>query len=318
MKAMVSVVGVLLVISCFAEERLESFMKGRRFAVSDYTSGKVCIVEADGSVSWSYAATNSNDVWIMPDNALLFVAGKAVREVSIPDKKIKFEYTSTSTIYGTQRLPNGNTFVAECTGAQLLEVAPDGKVVKTVKLNPGPMEKGKGMLGGTLGSHSYMRNARVLTNGHYLVSHYLGRRVAEYDAEGKEVWTAKMTTGVHSAVRLPNGNTMVALTDGGPTGLREISPSGEIVWSLTADSIRTRYMASPLKFAAGFQVLPNGNILLSNWLGHGQFGRAPHLMEVTRDEKVVWTFDDHVNFKTIASVQVFPKDGEKLEIMNVH
>ena len=304
MKSMVFVVGALLAMSCLAEEKAESYMKGRRMAVSDYSGGKVCIVEADGTVSWSHPAPHSNDVWIMPDNALLFVAGTAVREVSIPDKKVKFEYTSKSTIYGTQRLPNGNTFVAECTGAQLLEVAPDGQVVKTVKLNPGEKEKGR----------VYMRNARALPNGHYLVSHNAGRRVAEYDAEGKEVWTGKLPTGVHSAVRLPNGNTMAAGTDSGPTGLREFNPSGEVVWSLTNEDLPDK----PLKYTTGFQMLPNGNILLSNWVGHGQFGKAPHILEVTRDKKVAWTFNDHVNFKTISSVQVFPKEGEKLEIMNVH
>lgn len=304
MKTMLSVVGALLAMSCLAEEKSESYMKGRRMVVSDYSGGKVCIVEADGTVSWSHPAPNSNDVWIMPDNALLFAAGTAVREVSIADKKVKFEYTSQSTIYGTQRLPNGNTFVAECSGAKLLEVAPDGKVVKTVVLTPRDNEKGG----------AYMRNARALPNGHYLVGHYAGNRASEYDADGKEVWSAKLPTGVHSVVRLPNGNTMLAGADSGPPGLREFNPAGELIWSLTNEDLADK----PLKFMTGFQVLPNGNLLLSNWVGHGQFGKAPHILEVTRDKKVVWTFNDHVNFKTVASVQVFPKKGEKLDIMNVH
>jgi hypothetical protein len=304
MKSLLSIVAILLAVSCVAQEKTESFMKGRRFAVGDYSGCKVAIVEADGTMSWSFPAPNCNDVWILAGGSLLFVAGTEVREVSIADKKVKFEYTSKSSIYGTQRLPNGNTFVAECTGAQLLEVAPDGKVVKTVALTPGDNEKGG----------AYMRNARALPNGHYLVGHYAGRRGSEYDAAGKEVWSAKLPTGVHSIVRLPNGNTMLAGTDSGPTGLREFNPAGELVWSLTNDDLADK----PLKFTTGFQILPNGNILLTNWVGHGQFGKAPHILEVTRDKKVVWTFNDHVNFKTIASVQVFPKEGEKLEIMNVH
>ncbi len=310
MKSMLSILGVVLAVGCVAQEKSESFMKGRRFAVGDYSGSKVAIIEADGTMSWSFPAPNCNDVWILPGDLLLFVAGTAVREVSIADKKVKFEYTSKSTIYGTQRLANGNTFVAECTGAKLLEVAPDGKVVKTLPLAPKDNEKGKD----TPGNGAYMRNARALPNGHYLVGHYAGNRAAEYDAEGKEVWTAKLPTGVHSVVRLPNGNTMLAGTDKGPTGLREFNPAGEVVWSLTNEDL----VDKPLKFTTGFQILPNGNILLTNWVGHGQFGKAPHIMEVTRDKKVVWTFNDHVNFKTIASVQVFPKEGEKLEIMNVH
>ena len=51
----------------------------------------------------------------------------------------------------------------------------------------------------------------------------------------------------------------------------------------------------------GFQRLPNGNTVMSNWLGHGKFGTAPHIIEVTKDRKVVWTFADH---KTIRRLEV--------------
>ena len=43
-------VGLLLASAVSAEDT--SFMKGKRFAVGDYTGGKVCVVEADGSISW--------------------------------------------------------------------------------------------------------------------------------------------------------------------------------------------------------------------------------------------------------------------------
>jgi hypothetical protein len=55
---------------------------------------------------------------------------------------------------------------------------------------------------------------------------------------------------------------------------------------------------------------------MSNWLGHGKLGTAPHLIEVTRDKKVVWTFADHQTMKTISSVQLLdvPGDATKGEI----
>ena len=77
MKSMLSIVGVLLAVSCVAQEKSESFMKGRRFAVGDYSGSKVAIVEADGQMSWSFPAPNCNDVWILPGDSLLFVAGTA-------------------------------------------------------------------------------------------------------------------------------------------------------------------------------------------------------------------------------------------------
>ena len=63
---------------------------------------------------------------------------------------------------------------------------------------------------------------------------------------------------------------------------------------------------------AGFQRLPNGNTVMSNWLGHGQFGKAPHLIEVTPDKKVVWTFSDHKTMRTISSIVLLDIPGDPI------
>jgi hypothetical protein len=60
----------------------------------------------------------------------------------------------------------------------------------------------------------------------------------------------------------------------------------------------------------GLQRLPNGNTVMSNWLGHGKLGTAPHLIEVTPDKKVVWSFADHKTMKTISSVQLLDVPGD--------
>lgn len=75
---------------------------------------------------------------------------------------------------------------------------------------------------------------------------------------------------------------------------------------------------NPLKFLTGFQKLPNGNFLISNWLGHGKLGTAPHLMEVTRGKKIIWTFADHKNVKAIGSIHVFNDDGKPTEAKGRH
>ena len=54
----------------------------------------------------------------------------------------------------------------------------------------------------------------------------------------------------------------------------------------------------------GMQYLPNGNLLLTNWLGHNQFGKAPHAFEITRDKKVVWIYNDFTILKTMSSIQL--------------
>ena len=294
---------VLFLASAVSAENV-SFMQGKRFAVGDYTSGKVCVVEANGKVSWEQKAPTCNDLWIQPDGSILFTTGHGAKEVS-KDGKVKFEYTTPAEVYAVQRLANGNTFVGECTTGRLLEIAPDGHtVVKETRLLPP----------GKSGGHAFIRNVRVLKNGHFLVAHYGGRTAAEYAPDGKAVWTFKAPGGPHSVTRLANGNTLIACSDNGTPGLLEVTPEGKTVWSLTNQDLP----GAPLKFLTGFQKLPNGNMLISNWLGHGKFGTAPHLLEVTPDKKVVWTFNDHTTFKTIATVQVFADDGSPLDADGKH
>ncbi|MHB1309379.1 MAG: YncE family protein [Limisphaerales bacterium] len=263
---------------------------GHRFACADYSQGKVFIVSADARVEWEYDAPNANDLWVLPNGNLLFNTGHGVREVT-REKKVIFDYQSSSEIYACQRLADGNTFIGECNAGRLLHVDPTGRVVKELRLLPAGQD----------GGHAYMRNARHLADGHYLVAHYGDHVVREYDANGKTVREIPAPGGPHSAIRLPDGNTLIACGDG-PGGSRvfEADAAGRTVWEVNRDDLP----GISLKFMAGLHRLPNGNTVMSNWLGHGQFGQAPHLIEITREKRVTWTFADHQTMRTISSVQV--------------
>jgi hypothetical protein len=268
------------------------------FACTDYSQGKVFLVAADGKVEWDYPAPSCNDLWLLPSGNLLFNTGHGVREVT-RDRQVVFDYQSKSEIYACQRLTNGNTFIGECNAGRLLEVEPTGKIAKEIRLLP----EGKD------GGHSYMRNARRLDNGHYLVTHYGEQVVREYDSDGKPLLSIPAAGGPHSAVRLPNGHTLITCGDqrGGARAF-EVDPSGANVWQVQSNELA----GISLKFVAGIQRLSNGNTVICNWLGHGHFGEAPHLIEVTRDKRVVWTFADHKTMRTISSIQLRDEPGNVL------
>lgn len=273
--------------------------KGHLFACTDYSGGKVFIVNADGQIEWEYRAKNCNDLWVLANGNLLFNTGHGVKEVT-RDKEVVFNYESKSEIYACQRLANGNTFVGECNSGRLLEVAPDGTIVKEVKLLPG----------GEDGGHAYIRNARVLDTGNYLVTHYRDEVVKEYDPTGKVVREIAAPGGPHSVCRLPNGNTIVSCGDMKQAAwIFEIDADDNIVWKVEQKELPD----ITLQFVTGFHRLPNGNTVISNWLGHGHLGEEPHIIEVTPDKEVVWTFSDHKNMKTISNVQVLEVPGNPLK-----
>ncbi|MDR2845596.1 MAG: hypothetical protein LBV28_05880, partial [Puniceicoccales bacterium] len=269
-----------------------------------------------GKISWSHPAKESNDLWILPGGTLLFGNGTGAKEVSFKDNTVKFEYTSKSEMFAVQRLANGNTFVGECSSGKLLEIAPDGKtIVKETSTLASKITPKRPLPGG----HTYIRNARALPSGNYLAALYQSGEAVEFNPAGERVWAVKVPGGAHSAVRLANGNTLVSSCDaqvrkGVSPALYEFDATGKEVWKVSNADLDGK----PFHFLSGFQVLPNGNILVSNWLGHGKFGKAPHLLEITRDKKVVWTYADHKQFRTISSVHVFGEGDAPLSGAGSH
>jgi hypothetical protein len=269
------------------------------FACTDYTQNMVFIISDEGKPVWQYPAEQCNDLWVLPDGNLLFNTGKGVKEVT-RDKKVIFSYESGSEIYACQRLSNGNTFVGECNSGLLLEIAPDGKIVKRIKLLPEGVD----------GGHGFMRNARKLENGNYLVAHYGLDKVCEYDSIGQIIREIPVTGGPHSVIRLSDGNTLISCSDhNGDPGIVEIDSNGKVVWQLTKNELP----GIALKFMTGMEVLPNGNIVLTNWLGHNHFGEAPHAFEITREKKIVWVYNDHNILKTMSNIQLLDSDGQTLK-----
>jgi hypothetical protein len=271
-------------------------VRGHRFACADHTQGKIFIIAADGAVEWEYPAPDCDDIWVLPSGNVLCNVGHSVREVA-RDGRVVFEYPSTSEIYACQRLPGGRTFVGECNTGRLLEIEPSGRIAWELRLLP----EGKS------GGHLFIRGARRVAGGRYLVAHYAEEVVREYESDGRIVRSFPAPGGPHSVVRLRNGHTVISLGDlKGGGGVVEVDRAGRTVWEVRGDELA----GVSLKFVAGIQRLANGNTVLCNWLGHGQLGKAPHLIEVTRDKRVVWTYADHRTLRTAAGVQLLDQKGD--------
>ena len=274
------------------------------FVCTDYTQGKVFLISEYGKAIWEYPATHCNDVWMLPNGNILFNTGNGVKEVT-RNKQVVFQYESRSEIYACQRLANGNTFIGESNSGKLLEVNPQGKIIKSINLLPDSVD----------GGYAFMRNARKLANGHYLVAHYGLDVVREYDETGKLVMEIAVKGGPHSVIRLPDGNTLVACSDhNGDPKVVEFDPSGEIVWQVLKNDLP----GIELKFMTGLQRLSNGNTVMTNWLGHNNFGKAPHAIEVTPDKKVVWQFNDFSFMQTMSSIEILDNDLYKKSDQILH
>ncbi len=83
----------------------------------------------------------------------------------------------------------------------------------------------------------------------------------------------------------------------------------QIVWEFTADDAPELN----LTWVSSIRIPKNGDYLVGNFL-RGQEGKGAHAFEVTRDKKVVWTFADHKQFRSVTTVRAVDSiDPSKIE-----
>ncbi len=272
-----------------------------RLLASD--KGKLGIVEPDGRVSWKMPVHGTpHDLALLPGGNILVIDGPSTVLEIDPGKsnevvwsytsKPRAPYTGRVEIHGVQRLDDGLTMIAETGNLRIIEVDRAGTIVREVPLT---VEKPN--------AHRDTRRARKLSNGHYLVCHEGDGVVREYDPRGKVVWSYALDldgrprtpgheghgTEVFNALRLENGNTLIAAGNG--NRVIEVTPAGKVVWKVGPDELP----GIRLHWVTHLQLLPSGNLVFGN--AHAGPDN-PQLIEVTRDDskRVVWTFKDFSNF----------------------
>jgi hypothetical protein len=280
----------------------------------------IAIINSRGEVEWEYPnpdAREIHDIQYLPNGNVLFQTSyttvvevnKQKQVVWKHESRPKAGYSGPVEIHSYQRVDGGLTLIAESGNTRLIEVDQKDQIVKEIPLTVSKPN-----------SHRDTRMVRKLKNGNYLVCHEGEGQVCEYDPSGKIVWSYKLDlagrersaghgpeghgTEVFGAMRLPNGNTMIA--GGNNNRVFEVTPAGKIVWSID----HTELPGITFAWMTTLELLPNGNLIIGNTHAGPE---NPQLIEVSRDKKVVWTFKDHKNFgNNLVAAQVIDVKGRFL------
>ena len=232
---------------------------------------KVLRYGPDGTVVWEYPAEMARDAWALENGNVLFCHNRnydgarhdnpsGVMEVT-PDLRVVFQYATTGQVWSCQRLADGSTLVAAASQGKLLIVGPDGRLRQEIRLRNAP-------------GHSCLRNARQLRDGHFLVAEESAHAAREYIVTGKIVREIKVAFAPFSAVRLENGHTVIC----GQQTMVELDREDHEVWKVEGKD----YPAAGVRWFAGLQVMPNGDLFVCN-----AGGKVPFL-EIARDKRLVW------------------------------
>lgn len=252
---------------------------------ASYGKNVLAICDAKGAVLWKHDTagpekghTGHHDVHLLADGNILFHdTWTKTQEITL-DKKMVWEYESKTAngnegkgvdVHAFKRLTDGSTMIAESGVGRFIHVDKDGKKIKEVPMGEGGRKK--------------TRLVRMLDNGNYLACAEQPGVVTEYDAAGKVVWEYETKTRVYGAIRLKNGNTLIATGSG--NSVIEVSPEKKVVWDITKKVPDTEI---EIGWTTTLQELSNGNYMIGNCHAGD---KNPQVFEITKDKKVVWEFD---------------------------
>ena len=254
---------------------------------ASYGNNILAICNKDGDPIWQFKTegpkrghTGHLDVHLLSNGNILFHdTWTSVKEITL-DKKIVWEYDCAKSngnegkrvdVHAFARLKNGNTVIVESGVGRVIEVNSKGKLIHQF-----PLKKG--------GTQS-TRWVRQTPQNTWLVCSENPGVVTEYDNDGNIVWDYLIKTRVYGAIRLKNGNTLIA--SGSGNSIVEVNPEKEVVWEVKGQVPGTDIQ---LKWMTCLQEESNGNYIVGNCHAGPD---NPQIFEINKDKKVVWQFNEY-------------------------
>lgn len=262
------------------------------------------INETDRSKNWIVPVGRpaARDLQLIGGNKILIGHHHGYSEFDITFGRLVKEFATLEGVTAVRRQPNGHTIIAgvdiadkvgQCfqpvsdskekleTGGTRCPTSLKGVVV--LELDANDQEVHRAIFPG-----DYVRLIRQTEQGTYLMS--CNDRIREGSRDGRYLREFPVEGFFHAwkSLRLPNGNLMV--TAGYGAFVVELNPDGKIIRQFGGkDQVPEK--VRPF-FYAMFQLLPNGNVVLANWQGHGPgFGRSGvQLLEFNPAGEIVWSW----------------------------
>jgi hypothetical protein len=243
-----------------------------RIYASDHNTAKLIKIKPDGTLLWDTPNGNGHDVQPLKNGNVLVVNGAVVQEVA-PDRRVVWEVGKplVESAESAQRLPNGNTLIADNGRHRVIEIDPKREIVWQF-----------GVENTNKRPEATMRQVRRTKDDTTLICASTRDEVLEVDKYGKLIRVFPVPFP-YLAERLKNGNTLVSSGSGygTPPGHYpvEFDKKGKVVWKYGGEGSPADQR---LNWPSGFVRLPNGNTLIGIALDGV-------IREIRRDKRTVRT-----------------------------
>jgi acetyl esterase/lipase len=267
----------------FFDRQLKTSAQTRIYVSDHGAKGEVVEMEwPSGRELRRWPNGRGHDVQVLSNGNVLFTngPGKQATEVDSSGKTVWTCCENMPHILAAQRLANGNTLIGDAVSGQVVEVDSSGKQVWRYASDDIAKMRS--------------RNSHRTVAGTTLIAVEADAKVIEVDSQGQIVWQWQDPQGnkrrLYQARRLNNGNTVMSLSN--PGQVVEVDRAGKIVRSIGGTDL-----AIQMGWTSGFTMLPNGNLLIADYMGR-------RLLEVDGQGKVVHQLKTGV--RNIASIATLP------------
>lgn len=251
-------------------------IKHRFLAVDESRHQLVYVDQFDSSKDWTLKLPiKHRDIQLVGDNVLLLSSLEGFHEYDLRDRRMVKEVKGYPGTVSARRLPDGRTIlVCNAPGVTLFELSAEGKELRKSTFDV-----------------PTTRVVRMTPQGTILFGS--ANRVFEGDLDGKilKEHTLPERVWAYQTVRLPSGNLLAC--GGYDPRMFELDGQGKVVKTIGAVE-PGQAKALGLHLFAGFQILKNGHMVVSNWSGHGpkDSEKGVQILEFDTESKVVWKWHD--------------------------
>ncbi len=215
--------------------------------------------------------------------AVLVSLNKGYAEFDLTDGTFLARVSNFSNVTGACRVPGGNTALG--INPIIRIVTPAGATVSQFNLPVGD-------------------NLRAINrnpaDGSYWLS--LTESIFQVSSSGQQLWKGNMGTGTKGYAVWWHAGGGAWATDGEPAEVLELNQAGSVIAKIGG---RTKF--PDLDFFSGFQRTTTGTFIVANWLGHvsSPASNRPHVVELTPDNKMIWSWGNQTLARQITNVYVF-------------
>ena len=253
---------------------------------ASYGKNILAITNSKGDVLWSHKTAGPqrghaghHDVHLLENGNILYHdSWTELTELTL-GKKVVWSYDSGKMngntgkgvdVHAFARLKNGNTSIVESGIGRIIEVDQNGGIDHQFLMKKDGRQN--------------TRWTRLTRSGNYLVTSENPGVVTEYNRNGDIVWDYLVKTRCYGAIRLKNGNTLIATGSG--KSVIEVTADKKVVWEIKGKVPGTNI---ELGWMTALQELKNGNFIVGNCHA-GE--NNPQIFEINRKKKVLWEFNE--------------------------